>query len=66
MVQPIPCRILSVIQRVEEKQIRIQALVKEGKSLEQVKKDFNIGGRPGAMQWKSLVEVIYLELTEKK
>ncbi len=58
--------ILSVIQRVEEKQVRIQALVKEGKSLDQVKKAFNVEERPGAMQWKSLVEVIYLELTEKK
>ncbi len=57
--------ILSVIQMVEEKQLRIQTLVKEGKSLGQVKKIFNVEERPGAIQWKSLVEVIYLELTEK-
>jgi len=57
------------IQSLEEKQIRIQALVKEGKTLEQVKKIFNIEDRPvqpGGMRWMSLVEVIYLELTEKK
>jgi glyoxylase-like metal-dependent hydrolase (beta-lactamase superfamily II) len=61
--------ILGVIQSVEEKQIRIQALVKEGKTLEQVKKVFNIEDRPdqpGGMRRMSLVEVIYLELTQKR
>jgi hypothetical protein len=49
--------------------IRIQALVKEGKTLEQVKKILNIEDRPsqpGGMRRMSLVEVIYLELTEKR
>jgi glyoxylase-like metal-dependent hydrolase (beta-lactamase superfamily II) len=57
------------IQSVGEKQIRIQALVKEGKDLQEVKKIFNIEdrpGQPGGMRWMSLVEIIYLELTEKK
>jgi nicotinate-nucleotide pyrophosphorylase len=61
--------IQNLIQSVEEKQIRIQALVKEGKTLEQVKKIFNIEDRPsqpGGMRWMSLVEVIYLELIEKR
>ena len=58
--------ILGVIQTVEEKQIRIQALVKEGKTLDQVKKIFNIEDRTGGMRWPSLIEVIYLELTEKR
>jgi glyoxylase-like metal-dependent hydrolase (beta-lactamase superfamily II) len=58
--------ILGVIQSVEEKQIRIQALVKEGKTLDQVKKTFNIEDRPGGTRWMSLVEVIYLELTQKR
>jgi glyoxylase-like metal-dependent hydrolase (beta-lactamase superfamily II) len=58
--------ILSVIQSVEEKQIRIKALVKEDKTLDQVKKIFNIEDRPGGMRWMSLVEVIYLELTDKR
>jgi glyoxylase-like metal-dependent hydrolase (beta-lactamase superfamily II) len=58
--------ILGVIQTIEEKQIKIKVLVKEGKTLDQVKKIFNIEDRPGAMRWMSLVEVIYLELTEKR
>ncbi len=61
--------IQTLIQSIEEKQTRIQALLKEGKTLEQVKKIFNIEDRPvqpGGMRWMSLVEVIYLELTEKK
>ncbi len=57
--------ILGVMQSVEEKQIRIQALVKEGKTLEQVKKIFNVQDATGGMRWPSLVEVIYRELTEK-
>ncbi len=56
--------ILEVIQSVEEKQTRIQALVREGKTLEQVKKIFNIEDGAGK-RWMSLVEVIYRELTEK-
>jgi len=58
--------ILGVIQTVEEKQVRIQALVKEGKTLDQVKKVFHIEDGAGGMRWMSLVEVIYLELTEKR
>ena len=61
--------IQNLIHSVEKKQIRIQALVKEGKTLEQVKKIFNIEDRPvqpGGMRSMSLVEVIYLELTEKR
>ncbi len=58
--------IQNLIQGVEEKQIRIQVLVKEGKTLEQVKEIFHIEDQPGGMRRMSLVEVIYLELTEKK
>jgi glyoxylase-like metal-dependent hydrolase (beta-lactamase superfamily II) len=61
--------IQNLMQSVEEKQIRVQALVKEGKTLEQVKKIFNLedrSGQPGGMRSMSLVEVIYLELTEKR
>ena len=58
--------ILGVIQNIEEKQIRIKTLVKEGKTLDQVKKVFNIEDRAGGKRWMSLVEVIYLELTEKR
>jgi len=56
--------IQNLIQSIEEKQNRIQTLVKEGKTLEQVKKVFNIEDRD--MRWPSLVEVIYLELTKNK
>jgi len=58
-----------VIKSLEEKQAKIQALIKEGKSLEEIKKIFNIEDKPtppGARRFMSLVEVIYLELTEKK
>jgi glyoxylase-like metal-dependent hydrolase (beta-lactamase superfamily II) len=61
--------IQNMIQNVEEKQIKIQALLKEARTLEEVKKTFNIEDRPGqpeGMRWMSLVEVIYLELTEKR
>lgn len=58
--------ILGVIQNIEEKQIRIRTLVKEGNTLDQVKKVFNIDDRAGGTRWMSLVEVIYLELTEKR
>jgi glyoxylase-like metal-dependent hydrolase (beta-lactamase superfamily II) len=56
--------IQNLIQSVEEKQAKIQTLVKEGKTLEQIKKIYNIEDR--GLRWMSLVEVIYLELTEKK
>ncbi len=54
------------IQSIEEQQIRIQALVKEGKTLDEVKKIYSNDTRTGDMRWPSLVEVIYRELTEKK
>ncbi len=58
--------IVGVIQGVEEKQIRIQALIKEGKTLGEVKNIFKIEDGAGGMRWMSLVEVTYLELTEKR
>lgn len=57
------------IQSIEERQARVQALVKEGKTLEEVKKVFNIDDRPaqpGAMVFPSVVEIIYRELTAQK
>ena len=55
-----------MMQSIEEKQARIQTMLKEGKTLEQVKKAFNIETPAGGSRWPSLVEVIYLDLTEKK
>lgn len=59
----------SLIKSLEEKQSKVKALIQEGKSLDEIKKDFNIEDRPaqpGGRRWLSLVEVICLELTEKK
>jgi cyclase len=53
---------------IEEKQEKIKALIKEGKTLDEVKKTFNVEARPSpsGRRWMSLVEVIYLDITEKK
>jgi glyoxylase-like metal-dependent hydrolase (beta-lactamase superfamily II) len=54
---------------IEEKQAKIKDLVDRGKSLDDVKAAFGIGSEttpPGGRRWPSLVEVIYLDLTEKK
>lgn len=58
-----------VIQSLKEKQEKMKVLIKEGKSLEEIKKIFKVEdrpARPGRRRWLSLVEIIYLELTEKK
>jgi cyclase len=51
------------IRSVEEKQARVKELVKQNKTLDEVKKAFGVaeGGR-----WPSFYEVIYRELTEKE
>ncbi len=57
-----------VIKALEDKQKKIKALIDEGKSLEEIKKIFKVEdrpARPGRGRLPSLVEVIYLELTEK-
>ena len=54
------------VQSVVDKQAKVQTLVSSGKSLDDVKKAFNIETPAGGSRWPSLVEVIYLELTEKK
>jgi glyoxylase-like metal-dependent hydrolase (beta-lactamase superfamily II) len=53
---------------IEEKQEKIKALVHEGKTLDEIKKAFNVEDRPSpsGRRWPSLVEVIYLDITEKK
>ena len=54
----------SVRNSLIEKRDRVKAMVKEGKSLDQVKEAFGV---PLEQRfWRSLVEVIYLELTEGK
>jgi cyclase len=53
---------------LQEKQEKIKSLIREGKSLDEVKGAFGIpatSAKPGAMSFPSLVEVIYLELSSK-
>jgi hypothetical protein len=54
------------LQSVLDKQAKVQAMVNSGKSLDEVKKAFNIETPAGGSRWPSLVEVIYLDITEKK
>jgi glyoxylase-like metal-dependent hydrolase (beta-lactamase superfamily II) len=54
------------LQSVMDKQAKIQTMVNNGKTLDDVKKAFNIETPASGSQWPSLVEVIYLDLTEKK
>jgi len=57
------------IRDIEIKQGKIKTFIAEGKSLDEIKKIFQVEDRPGAAgrpRFMSLVEVIYLELTEKK
>lgn len=58
----------SLIRSIEIKQARIKLLIAEGKSLDDIKKIFQVQDQTaaGRTQFMSLVEVIYLELTEKK
>ena len=59
----------TLLAQIEEKQAKVKALVKEGKSLDDVKKALGVpdqsAGSSGR-RWPSLVEIIYRELTEKK
>jgi cyclase len=52
---------------IQERLDKVKALIAEKKSLDEVKKSFNIVDQAaaGGRRWPSLVEVIYLELTEK-
>jgi cyclase len=59
-------QIQDFIQTVTDKQAKIQTMVGSGKSLDDVKKAFNIETPAGGSRWPSLVEVIYQELSEKK
>jgi len=53
---------------IDDKQEKIKALVKDGKTLDEIKKIFNVEDRPSpaGRRFMSLVEVIYLDITEKK
>ncbi len=58
-----------LVQSIEEKQKQVGALVKEGKNWDQIRRQ--LGGEDpaqaaGPRRWMSLLEVIFLDLTEKK
>lgn len=54
------------LQSVVDKQAKIQTMVSDGKSLDNVKKAFNIETPAGGSRWPSLVEVIFRDITDKK
>jgi glyoxylase-like metal-dependent hydrolase (beta-lactamase superfamily II) len=61
--------IMKLIASIEEKQVRIGAMVREGKTLDDVKAAFRVDdqpGRTGTSRMPSFVEVIYLELSQNK
>lgn len=55
---------------IEVKQAKVKDLIAQGKSLDEVRAAFGIAAEPeppaGRRRWPSLVEVIFLELTEQK
>lgn len=56
----------ALVAGIERKQARVKALVKEGKTLDEVKAAFTADGEPTARgRWPSLVEIIYRELKAK-
>lgn len=60
--------IAGLIKSIEEKQDKIAQLIKENKSLEEIKKIFDVKDRPprqGRARRPSFVEVIYLEILEQ-
>ncbi len=59
----------TVLKNLREKQDKVRSLIQEGKSLEETKKAFGIAdapAKPGGYSFPSLVETIYLELSEKQ
>ena len=54
--------------QIEQKQAQVNALIQEGKTLDDVKKALGNAAlaAPGARRWPSLVDVIFSELSAKK
>jgi cyclase len=58
-----------ILASIEEKRAKVGALVKEGKTLDEIKKAMGVSDASagsGGFRWPSIVEIIYQELTEKK
>ncbi len=61
--------IQSLHKSMAEKRDKVKAMISENKSLDEIKKAFGVQDRPsqsGRPRFLSLVEVMYLDLTEKK
>ncbi len=59
----------TLMKSLQGKQDKVKALIKEGKSLDEVKKAFGIAespAKPGGFRFPSLVETMYLELSDAK
>jgi cyclase len=59
----------TLMKSIEDKQAKIKTMIQEGKTLDDIKKALGVEDRaaaPGGRRFMSLVEVIYLDLTEKK
>ncbi|MBD3413514.1 MAG: MBL fold metallo-hydrolase [Candidatus Aminicenantes bacterium] len=54
--------ILNMITSLEQKQEKIKTLIQNGKSLDEVKKEFGVP--EGQSRWPSIVEIIYKEIKE--
>jgi glyoxylase-like metal-dependent hydrolase (beta-lactamase superfamily II) len=57
-----------LLRSIETTQSRVQSMIAEGKSLDEIKRILKVEDQPaadGKMRFPSLVELIYLELTEK-
>jgi cyclase len=56
-----------LVKSIEEKQSKIKAMIADGRSLDDVKRAFGVVDPPaGQRRFPGLVEVIYLEFSEKK
>jgi glyoxylase-like metal-dependent hydrolase (beta-lactamase superfamily II) len=58
----------ALLTSIEEKQAKVKALVQQGKSLDEIKSTFGVTDAPAqaAQRRPGFIEIIYLELTEKK
>jgi len=61
--------IQTLMKSIEDKQANIRTMIQEGKTLQEIKNTFGVQDRPASTNnpgFLSLVEVIYLDLAEKK
>jgi cyclase len=59
--------ILAALKSIQDKQAKVNDMVAAGKTLAEIQKAFGVEEPPaGGRRWPSLVEVIYLDITEKR